>query len=605
MALVVTAAWLAACDREVATGPSPAGPVGTADAPEGLRASNDEAGKLHRIAEEYFDRYLELNPLRATELGDHRYDDRYGDYASPSWMADSLGIEQESLEKLAAVDPGQLSGEELVTYAAFKRQREINIAGYRYPTELLPIDPFLDLPGEFATLGSGLGAHPFRTTRDYDNFLKRMDGFVAWVEQAINNMRAGVTKGVVLPRVVVERALPRLDAIAGVEDPRASVFWRPLLSFPAAPSVADRRRLLQAYEQKLRTQVLPAYRRLRDYLARDYLPQARLTVGWSALPGGEFWYAQLVQQYTSAEVTPEEAHELGLREVARLRVAVDVLRSEPGGASSGRVPARAQPGQANPPAADPRQLLGRYAALHARIAPRLPSLFARVPQATLEFRAAQPMPGDPPVWYRPPGSDGGRPGVLYVDTRAAPSSAAWFVEAQYLHEAVPGRHLQAALAREAQALPRFRRFGTDPAFVEGWAAYAATLGDELDAYVEPEARVGIAAMALTRAARMVVDTGVHARGWSRQQAIDYLRTHTMLDESASALEVDRCIAQPGAGLAGPVGERKILDLRRRAEAQLGADFDLREFHEQVVGGGALPLPVLELKLRRWMERRRR
>jgi uncharacterized protein (DUF885 family) len=195
--------------------------------------------------------------------------------------------------------------------------------------------------------------------------------------------------------------------------------------------------------------------------------------------------------------------------------------------------------------------------------------------------------------------------VLYIDTRAAPSSPAWFVEAQYLHEAVPGRHLQAALAQEARALPRFRRFGTDAAFVEGWAAYATTLGGELDAYADPAARLGTATLALTRAARLVVDTGVHARGWSRQQAIDYLRTHTTLDESASAVEVDRCIAQPAAGLAGPVGEQKILDLRRRAEAQLGADFDVREFHDQVVGGGALPLPVLELKVRRWIERRRK
>ncbi|HET9694259.1 MAG TPA: DUF885 domain-containing protein, partial [Steroidobacteraceae bacterium] len=291
-----------------------------------LQASNAEAAELYRVVETYFNDYLALNPIFASELGDHRFDDRFGDYASASWMADSLGIEQEALERLAAVDPAQLRGDDRISYAAFKRQRELAVYGYRYPSELLAINQLDNWSNVFAQLGSGAGAHPFRTTRDYDNFLARMDGFVAWSEQAINNLRAGVSKGVVLPKIVVERTMPQLEAFAHLEDPRQSIFWQPLLNFPPGPSVADRRRLIQAYDEKLRESVIPAYRRLHEYLAQEYLPQARESIAWSALPSGDLWYAYLVRYHTTTELTPAQVHELGLREVARLQVGLAALQ---------------------------------------------------------------------------------------------------------------------------------------------------------------------------------------------------------------------------------------------------------------------------------------
>ena len=317
LSLLAVPSLLAGCDVAEPPPTRAEDAVSTLAAP--LRAANAETAELYRVVETYYDQYLALNPIYATALGDHRFDDRFGDYASMSWVADSLGIEQESLERLQSVDASQLSGDDLLTYEAFKRQRELGIGGYRYPSELLAINPIESWPNAFAQLGSGRGAHPFRTTRDYDNFLARMDGFAGWVDQTINNLRAGVTKGVVLPKVVVERTLPQLEAFGRLEDPRQSLFWRPLLSFPAGPTVADRRRLLAAYDEKLRTQVLPAYRRLHDYLAKEYLPVARETVAWSDLPSGDLWYAHLVRQNTTLELTPVEVHELGLREVARLR----------------------------------------------------------------------------------------------------------------------------------------------------------------------------------------------------------------------------------------------------------------------------------------------
>ena len=567
-----------------------------------LRASNAETVELYRIVETYFDQYLALNPIYATGLGDHRFDDRFGDYASMSWIADSLGVEQESLEKLQAVDPRQLSGEDLVTYEAFKRQRELNIGGYRYPSELLAINQFDSWPNTFAQLGSGKGAHPFRTTRDYDNFLARMDGFVAWVDQAINNLRAGVGKGVVLPQVVVERTLPQLEAFGRLEDPQQSVFWQPLLNFPAGPTVADRNRLLRAYDAKLRTKVLPAYRRLHDYLAQEYLPKARTTAGWSDLPSGDLWYAYLVRYHTTTELTPDEVHELGLREVARLRANLAGLQGALGVGGEPRAVFDAMRADPRFQFREPRALLAGYESLRARVDAGLPALFQRRPKAAFEirpvedFRAASASAAS----YRPPSADGARPGIFYVNTYDLGSRPSYAMEALYLHEAVPGHHYQIALAQEAPNLPRFRRFGWDTAYGEGWALYAESLGSELGLYADPYSQFGALTMELWRAARLVVDTGLHAKGWERQRAIEYLRANTALGEADIAAEVDRYIAWPGQALAYKVGQLKILELRREAQARLGERFDLREFHEQVVGSGSLPLPVLEAKVRRWI-----
>ena len=571
-----------------------------------LRAANADAARLYRVVETYFDQYLALNPIYATALGDHRFDDRFGDYASMSWMADSLGIEQESLEKLQAVDPRRLAEADLVTYEAFKRQRELNIGGFRYPSELLAINQLDSWPNTFAQLGSGRGAHPFRTTRDYDNFLSRMDGFAAWVDQAINNLRAGVSKGVVLPQVVVERTLPQLEAIGRLEDPRLSVFWQPLLNFPAGPSVADRQRLLRAYDEKLRSKVLPAYRRLHDYLAQDYLPKARTSVGWSELPSGDLWYAYLVRYHTTTELTPDQVHDLGLREVARLRANLAGLQVALGVAGEPRAVFDAM--RANPrfQFSDAQQLLAGYESLRTRVDAALPALFLRRPAATFEirpvegFRAAAAATAS----YQPSSADGARPGVFYVNTYDLASRPSYSMEAVYLHEAVPGHHYQLALAQETPNLPRFRRFGWDTAYGEGWALYAESLGSELGLYADPYSQYGALTMELWRAARLVVDTGLHAKGWERQRAIDYLRNNTALGEADIAAEVDRYIAWPGQALAYKAGQLSIQALRREAQEKLGERFDLREFHEQIVGTGSLPLPVLEAKIRRWINSRR-
>jgi uncharacterized protein (DUF885 family) len=567
----------------------------------GVRASSPEASELIEIVETYYDEYLALNPWTATAQGDRRFDDRFGDYVTLGWMADSLAIEQQALERLRAVKRGKLRGEDVVTFEAFERGRELNIEGFRFPSELLPVQQFSNLASAFAVEGSGRGVHTFRSARDYDNFLARMDGFAAWVDHSIENMRAGVAKGVVQPRVVVERTLPQLTAQL-VDDPTQSVFWQPILNFPAGIHVADRQRLIEAYRGKIVTVVLPAYQRLRDYLQGEYLPRARASIGMSELPNGVAWYAYLVRYHTTTSLTPDQVHELGLAEVARIRAEMERVKNEVGHDGDLRSFLEALRTDPRFQFTDPAELLAGYRALRQRVESALPLLFAVRPQAGYEIRAVEGFraPTEASASYRPPSADGNRPGVFYVNTYALASRPSYAMEALFLHEAVPGHHLQIAVAQEATGLPRFRRFAWDTAYGEGWALYAESLGRDLGLYTDPYSTFGALSTEMWRAVRLVVDTGIHAKGWTRDQALDFFRANTALGEADIAAEVDRYIAWPGQALAYKVGQLEIRRLRERARQVLGARFDVRAFHSQVLEGGSLPLAVLEAKIERWI-----
>ena len=565
-----------------------------------------EARRLNALVDDYQARWLELNPLEATEAGEHRYDDRFGDYLSDAWLADALALEQDSLAALEQLDPSKLQGEERLTYEAFRYGRRLAAEAFRYPSELMPpLHPAGGVPMRFALLGSGAGGQPFRSVRDYERFLLRMDGFATWADLAIVNLRAGVAKGVVLPRSSVERLLPSLDALAAAE-PQQSVFWQPIARLPSALRIEDKTRLAQAYHAKLAGVVLPAYRRLHDFLAEEYLGEARESVGYSALPNGEAWYAYLARRASSGRLSPDELHGLGLREVERLRAEVARLAPQFGHGGELRGFLDALRTDERLRYAAPEPLLTAYRTVESRVAAALPPLFPPTPDPgpvvrTLEaFRAG----AEPDVVYRPGAPDGSRPGVLYVNTSDLASRRSYLVEANFLHSALPGRHLQASVAYSLTDLPKWRRLAAEPAYVEGWAGYTRTLGSELGLSLDAFGQLGAATAALRSAARLVVDTGLHARGWTRSQAVDYLRANTDLAETEVAAEVERAIAWPGQGLAETPGALRMRASRVRAAQQIGSGFDAREFHAQVLGSGALPLDVLEAKLERWSSARR-
>ena len=591
---------LAGCARPHST-PS-TGPGHPAHA---LPASSPAAAHLNEVAEKYWSDYLALHPLNATFLGDHRHDDRFGDYASPSWMADGLASEQAALEQLSGIDPARLSADERITYDALRTGREIAAEGYRYPAELLALDPSLNLPVRFAVLGTGQETQPFRTTADYDRFLVRMDGFVAWVDQAINDLRTGASQGVVYPKAVVERALPPLEEI-GVADARQSLFWQPILNFPAGIAVADRKRLIDAYRDKLDKRVLPAYRRLHAFLKNDYLPQARTSLGMSALPSGDLWYAYLVRYYSGTQLTPEEVHQVGLREVARIRAEAERLMRQSSAATDLHGFFEALRADPHYQVATPAELLAQYAAVQAKVRAALPLLFADVPKAPLALRVTEPVRAKyaGAANYRPPAAEGGTPGIVFVNASALDTRPTYMVETLYLHEGMPGHHLQAALALEQRGWPQVRRIGDDFTYREGWALYAQSLGRDLGLYTDAASLAGYLMTDLWMAARVVVDTGLHARGWTREQAVQYLRANSGLSDAAVEADVDRMLAAPGLLLAFKMGELKIRGLREHAQQRLGARFDIREFHAQVAGGGSMPLPALERRIDAWIAARK-
>jgi uncharacterized protein (DUF885 family) len=560
------------------------------------------ANELDRIVEEYWDRYIELNPLVGTFNGDYRFNDRIENTISPQYLADTLALDKEFLARVEAIDATLLSGQDRLTHETFRLDRQLGIEGARYQNELLPVNQVFSLPLLFATMGSGSSLHPFQSTKDYEDWLKRVGDFEKWMNQAIENMRAGASKGIVQPRIVMERVLPQLASMI-VEDPTRSLFYRPVANFPDAVPAADRERLKQAFVAAIRDKIVPSYRRVHDYVRDEYLAQARATVGLSALPQGGDWYAFLVKAQTTTSMTPGEIHQLGLKEVDRIRGEMESIMKKVG--FKGDLPAFFAYLRKEPRFyfTKEEQLLDGYRDLKARVHAELPKLFAVMPKADFEIRPVEAFRAQSSAGasYQGATPDGKRPGVFYVNTYDLKSRPKYTMEAIYLHEAEPGHHFQGSIQQELEELPRFRRFGGYTAYSEGWGLYAESLGDELGLYTDPYNRFGALGTEIFRAVRLVVDTGIHARGWTREQAIEYMNANAPIGPADAISEIERYIAIPGQALAYKVGELKIKELRARARKALGAKFDVREFHTQVLTDGALPMDVLEAKINRWLE----
>jgi uncharacterized protein (DUF885 family) len=551
--------------------------------------------------DDYFERVLELNPVFATAIGDLRYNDRFPVDIGAQWLADSLTVEQEYLNRANGIDANKLGDADRLTLDIFKYNRELNIDGARFRDELLPVNQFSSTPVEFGRLGSGQSIQPFATVKHYDDFLKRMDGFAAWVDQAIANMETGIGSGIVQPRPVVEKALPQLASFV-VDDPKKSLFYKPLESFPDAVQPADRKRLVDAYEKAIRDVVTPAYKRLYEYVNNEYLPKARDTVGMSALPQGEKWYALQARRSTTTELTPEQIHEIGLKEMARIRAEMERVKTQLGYKSDLKEFIKQLRSDPQFVHRTPDDLVKGYDALKERVSAALPKLFDLQPKMAFEIRPVEQFREKTAATgsYQTGTPDGTRPGVFYANTYELPSRPRFMMETIFLHEALPGHHMQIAIQYELDNLPRFRRFGGDTAFMEGWGLYAESLGKELGLYQDPYQYFGSLTAEAWRAARLVVDTGMHAKGWTREQAIDYLRDNTAIGEADVIAEVERYIAIPGQALSYKIGQLKIRELRTRAEQRLGPKFNIREFHSQILRDGSMPLAVLEAKIDRWI-----
>jgi uncharacterized protein (DUF885 family) len=569
--------------------------------PEQAASKKEASARLAALLEEYFEARLELDPLYATSIGDHRYDDRYANTISPAWRAADLALQRRSLAALEAIDPALLDDEERISRALFEWDRRIALAGHEHPTHLLPINQLFSPPITFVQLGSGAGFHPFRTVADYENFLARVDGFLEWTDQAIANMREGMRRGIVLPRVLVERTIPQL-ASQVVADPTESVFWRPVEQLPGDFSAAERQRLTAAWRDAVAGKLVPAYERLRAFMADEYLSAARSTYGLGHLPGGPEWYAWLVRLNTTTTLSPGEIHAIGLAEVERIHGEMRGVMAAVGFEGELADFFEFMNTDARFYFEREEDLLNAYRGLRAPVAAGTRPLFHRYPRADFEIRPVESFRArsGPPAQYRPPDPEGTRPGVFYVNTYDLSTRPAWLIEALYVHEAVPGHHFQNALRIETEGLPDYRRFAGYTAYGEGWALYAESLGPEIGVYTDPYQYFGALSGELWRAIRLVVDTGLHQVGWTRQQVLDFMYANAAVKPAMAESEAERYMAIPGQALGYKIGQLEILRLRELAAARLGDDFDVRDFHAVVLDSGALPMAVLAERVERWL-----
>lgn len=574
-----------------------AGANGTANQLETSKA-------LARMFDDYIEAWLPLNPVSASRLGDHRYDDRFPDMLSAAYRSELRALYSRYLEAAQRFDMALLSAADRLSLAIFRWELSNRLALMDNDDYLRPVHQLDSVPSQFALLGSGQNVHPFKSVRDYENFLKRMDGFTHWIDSAIANMRVGLRKGVTQPRILMERTLPQLRVML-VGDVRESLFYRPVANMPGEFSEADRARLTEAYTKAIREQVIPAYRRLHDFIEKEYLPGCRMSAGIGALPDGAAQYARLARFYTTTDMTPEQIHGLGLRLIREVKQEMEAIRKQVGFKGDLKAFNAHVKGDAKfYPYTSDEQILAGYRHIGEVVQANIPKLFGLQPRSRFEVRATEKFrAANASAQYVAGSPDGARPGVFYVPILDPRKFASVGTEDLFLHEAVPGHHFQVSLQQELN-LPRFRQYIFYSAFGEGWAVYAESLGPQLGVLKDPYQEYGRLIGELRGATSLVVDTGLHVKGWSRDQALTFFRDNAIGSEELAENRIDRYMAWPGQTLSYLIGETKIRELRARAEKALGTKFSLRDFHDEVLKDGSMPLAVLEEKIDRWINERK-
>ena len=588
-------ATLAGC----ATGPATAPAAGTTAAAD---IATDKARRLEALYAEYWEELLELNPLQATFQGDPRYNDRLPNFLSEDYRDRSDAFTREWLEKIEAVGPEGLQGQALLSYEIFVRDARNSLEGTQFPGWMQPLNQFYNFASTAVQLGSGTSAQPFKTADDYDDWRKRASQLPVVFDQAIANMRIGMREGVVQPTALMEKVLPQLDAIIK-ESAEDTLFWMPVKNMPDDIPAAERERITAEYRAMIEGELMPAYRELRAFVADEYMPATRDSSGMAALPNGEAWYAYNARSSTTTDLTPAQIHQIGLDEVERIHGLIQTEVMDKVG-FEGSLQEFFEFMKTDPrfQFESEAALLEHYRGLEAKVNAGVPALFSLTPKADFEIRPVEPFRAQSAAGgsYMRPSEDGTRPGVFYVNTYDLPTRQTWDAEDLFLHEAIPGHHFQIALQQELTGLPMFRRFGGETAFTEGWGLYAESLGKDLGVYTDPYSYFGYLQNELWRAIRLVVDTGLHSKGWTREQVIAYMLENSAESETQATAEAERYMAIPGQALAYKIGELKIQEMRDKAEAALGDDFDVRAFHAEVLKDGSVPLDVLEDKINRWI-----
>lgn len=566
----------------------------------GTTSGQTPSEQLTTLFDEEWEYTLEQAPTFASHLGDKRYNDRWPDVSLPA-MQRRHAHQLEVLQRLAKIDLASLSATDKLNYRLFRRQVEIDADEFAFNWHLVPLDHRSGIQDESSVADS----LAFTTIKDYEDWITRLRSFPAYMEQTIAIMRAGVAAQMVQPQIVMNR-LPSQIRRQIVEDPTQSLYYKPFRTFPAELTTSDRERLQREAQAAIREQLVPAYRKFLGFFEREYFPACQKEIGASRLPRGQEFYAFLARKHTTTNLTPAQIHAIGLSEVKRIRAAMEDVKQRVG--FQGTLAEFFEHLRTAPQYRynDVQDLLTAYQAFSKRVDPLLPKLFRKLPRIPYGVEAIPEhmAPDTTTAYYRPPAADGTRAGTYFVNLYKPEKRPKYEIAALTLHEAVPGHHLQIALSTELEHVPEFRKHTQFTAYVEGWALYAESLGDELQLYDDPYSKMGQLNYEMWRAIRLVVDTGMHSMEWSREKGIQFFKENTPKDELDITNEIDRYIAWPGQALAYKIGELKIKELRSHAAAKLGEKFDIREFHDIILQNGAVPLDILEQIVNEWLAQKK-
>jgi uncharacterized protein (DUF885 family) len=556
---------------------------------------------FNKIVNDYYEAGLALRPLAATQKGDNRFNDILPNTISAAYLKDVHNYNVKFKKQLASFKKSNLSSSDKVTLDIINFQIELALEREQFHLELMPFNQGVgSMPTTLPSFGSGIGIQPFKTVTDYYNWLKRLDAFTFWADTAIANFNRGISCGMVLPKALVVKMIPQLEAQT-VSDTSKNIFFGPVKNMPSSFSEAQKDSIKLAYFNTISYKVIPAYKELADYLKNIYLAKARNTSGYNDLPNGNEIYKFLVKFYTTTNKSPEEIYTIGLNEVTRITREIDSLKGNIGftGSTSDLFVFLKTDKQFLPFTTE-KQVLDSFRNILPRIEPKLKKLFNIVPKTAFEVRAIEKFKaGSTASNYQTGTEDGSRPGYFNARILDPVTFNTPGMESLFAHEAIPGHHFQLSLQQENNALPKIRRYAQYPVFAEGWGLYAESLGDELGLYNNPYEKIAALGYELFRAARLVIDVALHTGKITREEAIKYMVEKVGLGEREATSEIERYMADPGQALSYKIGELKIKELRSKYENILGKKFDIRSFHDALLLGGAMPLSVFEIYMADW------
>ena len=557
--------------------------------------------QLDKIISEYYEDQLKLSPLSATFNGDNRYNDLLNIDFTDSHRALVKSILEKYQKSIQEIDRESLTTNDQLTYDLIERDVKLGLEGLSFPENLIPLNQFYGFHLTFAQLGSGSVIQPFATVKDYDNWSKRMLKGAAYLDSSIVYFRKGMAAGHVLPKALIVKIIPQLDAF-NVKDIKESTFYGPIKNLPKSFSEADKKRITELYTNNIQQIILPAYSRLATFIKEEYLPKGRLSSGISDIPNGKAYYQYLIRTMTTTDKSADEIYQTGLSEVKRIKTEMEKTKDAVG--FKGELKAFFEHMRTDPkftPFKEPAEVLAAFETIHKKMEPALKTMFGRVPKSPFEIRQTEAFrAASASAEYFAGSEDGKRPGIFYVPiTNAKTFNLTSGMESLFLHEAIPGHHYQISLQQENGDLPKFRRFGGNSAYAEGWALYTESLGKELGLYTDPYQYMGALGDEMHRAIRLVVDAGMHSKNMTREEAIKFMMDNEPLNEEGTTAEIERYMAIPAQALSYKIGALKIKEIRERLTKQLGAKFKLSDFHDELLKDGNMPLEVLEKKMDQW------